>query len=105
MRNTLLTLLLPIIVGPLAFAAMQALKIASATIDRLPVFVKRLVVAGIAVALTLVGNATGLNLHCDPNAGTTCLEVLDQDAVKAILGAGLAYALHWLKAASKRQKV
>lgn len=97
MKNMLLTLLLPVIVGPLSFALMQVLKVASATVDRLPAMVKRFVVALIAVGLTLLGNVTGLNLHCDPEAGTTCLEVLDQDAVKAILGAGLAYGLHWLK--------
>lgn len=92
-----LSLVLPIFVGPLTFVAMQGLKSLSVIVDGLPVTAKRFVVALIAVLLTLAGKATGLDLYCDPEAGTTCLEVLDKDAVKAILSASIAFLLHWAK--------
>lgn len=102
MRNMLLSLLLPVILGPLTFAAMQALKIASATVDKLPPFAKRLAVAVIAVALTLLSNLTGVQVACDPEAATNCLELLDKDAVRAMLSALIALSLHWVKKLPKQ---
>ena len=104
MSKVLLPVLLPILLGPLTFVVMQGLKALSAAIDRLPVTIKRFLVAGIAVALTLAGKAAGVDLHCDPEAGTTCLEVLDKDAVKALLSAAIAFLLHWAKAQTKAGK-
>ena len=104
MPKFLLPILLPVVLGPLTFVVMQGIKALSATIDRLPGTAKRFLVAGIAVALTLLGNATGLDLTCNPDAGTTCLEVLDKDAVKAILSAAIAFLLHWAKAQAKAGK-
>lgn len=95
--NVALSLVMPVIVGPIAFVAMQALKAASVAVDKLPPAVKRFVVALIAVVLTLVGNATGVDLSCNPEAGTTCLEVLDKDAIKALISTAIAFALHWVK--------
>lgn len=92
-----LSLVMPVIIGPIAFVAMQGIKAASAVVDALPPLAKRFAVALIAVVLTLVGGATGVDLSCNPDAGTTCLEVLDKDAVKAILSTGIAFALHWAK--------
>lgn len=104
MPKFLLPILLPVLLGPLTFVVMQGLKALSAAIDRLPVTVKRFLVAGIAVALTMAGNAVGIDLHCDPEAGTTCLEVLDKDAVRALLSAAIAFLLHWARGQAKAGK-
>lgn len=92
-----LSLALPMVLGPLTFVVMQGLKALSVAIDNLPAMAKRFVVAGIAVGLSLLGGAAGLDLTCNPDAGTTCLELLDKDAVRALLSTGIAFALHWAK--------
>jgi hypothetical protein len=97
MQGMLLPLVLPLVVGPLSFVAMQALKTFSRTVDSLPPVAKRFAVAAIAVLLTLVGKATGVDLQCDVNAAVNCLSALDQDAVKAVIGAALAYGIHYAK--------
>ena len=97
MKNMVLSLLVPVIVGPLTFAAMQALKVASATVDKLPPIAKRFAVAVIAVVLTVVGRVTGVDVTCDPESAENCLALLERDEVKAIIGASLAFALHWVK--------
>lgn len=104
MSGIALKVLLPVLLGPLTFVIMQALKTLSAAVDRLPPTAKRFIVAGIAVGLTLVGKVIGVDLSCDPNAGTTCLEMLDSDAVKALLSAAIAFLLHWGKAQTKAGK-
>lgn len=104
MPKFLLPVLLPILLGPLTFVVMQGIKALSAAIDALPGTVKRFIVAGIAVALTLAGNAAGIDLSCNPDAGTTCLEVLDKDAVKALLSAAIAFLLHWARGQVKKGK-
>lgn len=91
------SLALPVVLGPLTFVVMQGLKALSAAVDRLPPMAKRFAVAVIAVGLSLLGNAAGIDLACNPDGGTTCLEVLDKDAVRAILSALIAFALHWAK--------
>lgn len=91
------SLVVPIVVGPLSFVVMQGVKSLSAMVDALPPTTKRFIVAFIAVALTTLGGAAGIDLHCDPDLGTTCLEVLDKDVVKALLSTGIAFALHWAK--------
>lgn len=101
MSGLLLTLLGPVVIGPLTFLAMQALKSVNVGIDALPPLAKRVTVAAIAVALTLVANVTGAPIHCDANADTNCLALLDQDAVKAIVAALVAFALHALKNVKK----
>jgi hypothetical protein len=97
MQGMLLPLVLPLVVGPISFVLMQALKTASNTVENLPPLAKRFAVAGIAVVLTVLGKATGVDLACDVNAATNCLSALDQDAVKAIIGAALAYVIHFAK--------
>lgn len=106
MSKMLLPLVLPVVLGPLVFVVMQGLKAVSATVDRLPAVVKRVAVGVIAALLTVAGGATGVELACDPEAalaaGGTCLEVLDKDAVKAVLTAAIAFGLHWAKAQAKK---
>lgn len=97
------SLVLPVVIGPLTFVVMQGVKALSAVVDNLPPFVKRFAVALIAVLLTVAGNAAGVDLACNPDGGTTCLEVLDKDAVKALLSTGIAFGLHWAKAQAKAQ--
>lgn len=97
MTGLALTLLTPIIVGPLTFLAMQGLKSTNAMIDTLPPTAKRFLVALIAAALTSIGAALGINIECDPEAATSCLATLDKEAVKTIVAAIVAYAVHALK--------
>lgn len=97
--------LLPIIVAPMTFAVMQLLKGASTRVDALPPVGKRMAVAVIALALTVVGGLTGVNFGCDADAAVNCLSTLDKDAVKAAIAAGLAFLLHFGKQqAEKRSK-
>jgi hypothetical protein len=58
-------------------------------------------VAVIAVGLTLLANATGVEIVCDVEAGVNCLETLDQGALKGIIAATVAFALHALKNVKK----
>ena len=97
MRNLLLTAAVPLLLGPLTFVVMQQLKLLSKAVDNLPVAVKRFAVAGIAILLTVIAKATGVELACDANAVESCLTTLDQDAVWAALAAGVAYVLHLAK--------
>lgn len=88
---------LPLIVGPLTFVVMQGLKALSGTIDALPPVAKRVAVMVVAIALTALGAASGVDFQCDVDAGVNCLTTLDKDAMKAVVGAALAYALHFAK--------
>jgi hypothetical protein len=97
MQTALLQLALPLLVGPITFAIMQGLKNLDATVDGLGAWPKRAAVAGIAVLLTFGAKAAGVPLSCDINADVNCLAALDQDTVKALVGAALAYALHFVK--------
>ena len=97
MRSLLLTAAVPLLLGPLTFVVMQQLKLLSTVVDNLPVSVKRFAVAGIAILLTVIAKATGVELACDANAVESCLTTLDQDAVRAVLAAGVAYVLHLAK--------
>ena len=101
MSGLLLSLLGPVVIGPLTFAAMQAIKGLNATVDALPPLAKRVAVAVIATVLTLIASVTGAPIHCDVNSDVNCLALLDQDAVKAIVAAGVAFALHGLKKIKK----
>jgi hypothetical protein len=44
-----------------------------------------------------VGRVTGVDVACDAEAAENCLALLGRDEVKAIIGASLAFALHWVK--------
>jgi len=101
-NRVMLTVLAPVIIGPLTFLAMQGMKRTSALVDTLPVNAKRVAVMLIATTLTMVGSATGVTVECDPDAAVSCLETLDKDAVKAIVGSALAFALHAIKQARKQ---
>ena len=95
MKSLALSLIAPLIVGPLTFALMQALKRLSAVVDALPPVTKRFAVTAIAVALTFVGRFAGVEIPCE--ADVNCLPALTQDSVKAVVAAVIAFALHWLK--------
>lgn len=97
MNSAILSLALPLLVGPITFAVMQVIKTASAKVDALPSVAKQVAVAAIAVALTFGAKAAGVDLHCDLSTDANCLTALDQDTVKALIGAGLAYAIHFVK--------
>jgi len=89
--------LLPLVIGPLAFVVMQGLKSLSVTVDALPPTAKRIAVMVIAIALTALGTLAGVDFQCNADAGVNCLSHVDQDAVKAVIGTVLAYAMHYAK--------
>jgi len=97
MNTILLSVAVPMILGPLTFVVMQGLKALSTTVDALPPIAKRFAVAGIAIALTIAANIAGVDVACDPNGVENCLNTLDKEAVKGVLAAAIAYALHLAK--------
>lgn len=97
MPSFVMNAILPLIVGPLTFVVMQGCKALSATVDALPPVAKRVAVMVIAIALTALGAASGVDFQCDADAGVNCLTTLDKDAVKAVVGAALAYVMHYAK--------
>lgn len=97
MSKLMLTIAMPLIVAPLTFLVMQGAKAVSATVDALPVTAKRIAVLVIATALTMLGSWAGVDFNCDPEAAVNCLATLDKDAVKAAVGAALAFLLHFAK--------
>jgi hypothetical protein len=101
MTGLLLNLLGPLVIGPLTFLAMQGIKGLNVTIDALPAVAKRIAVAVIAVGLTLLADVTGVDVACDVEAGVNCLTTLDKDALKGIIAAIVAFALHALKNVKK----
>ena len=103
MSTLLLSLLGPVVIGPLTFLLMQGLKAGTTLVDGLPPLAKRLVVAGIAMVITLVASLTGVPIHCDVQADVNCLTMLDHDTVKAVVAAGVAFLLHALKGAVKKK--
>lgn len=97
MPNFITTALLPLIVGPLTFVVMQGLKALSVTVDGLSPVAKRVAVMLIAIALTALGAASGVDFQCDVEGTVNCLDTLDKDAVKAVVAAALAYIMHFAK--------
>ena len=97
MSKFLMPILLPVIVGPLTFLVMQGAKAVSATVDALPATAKRIAVLVVATLLTMLGSWAGVDFHCDPEAAVNCLATLDKDAVKAAVGAVVAFGLHLAK--------
>ncbi len=97
MNKLMLTIAMPIIIGPLTFLVMQGAKAVSATIDALPATAKRIAVLVIATALTMLGSWAGVDFNCDPDAAVSCLDTLDKDAVKSAVAAILAFVLHLAK--------
>lgn len=97
MNTILLSVAVPMILGPLTFVVMQGIKALSTTVDALPSVAKRFAVAGIAIALTIAANLAGVDVACDPNGVENCLNTLDKEAVKGLLAAGIAYLLHLTK--------
>ena len=103
MSSLLLSLLGPVVIGPLTFLVMQALKHSTTVVDALPPIAKRMVVAGIAVVITLIASLTGVPIHCDVASDVNCLTLLDHDTVKAVVAAAVAFLLHALKNAGKKK--
>jgi len=101
MNNLVLSAVVPLVVGPITFILMQAIKNLSPAVDALPPVAKRFAVAAIAVALTTLAQLAGVDLVCDPDATTNCLSTLDKDAVKSIVAAAIAYLLHFAKPKNK----
>lgn len=91
-------LLLPLIVGPLAFLLTQWLKAGITAIDRAPAHVKQAIVLALSFVLAGIVKMFGAYLPgvCivgdDP---ASCLNALaNPDALKIILSALIAFAIH-----------
>lgn len=94
--DKVLTLSLPLILGPVTFLVVQIAKRTSDTLDTLGPSTKRIVVAIVAIGLTLLSSALGVASPCDASA-SDCLTSLNGDAVKSLLAALIAYGIHTAK--------
>jgi len=92
--------LLPLLVGTLTFFAMQYAKRLSAWVDAQTPTTKRLGIVIVAATLTAIGQAAQVDFQCDLD--TNCLGALDEDAVKTVASALVAYALHGMKSMRKK---
>jgi ACR3 family arsenite efflux pump ArsB len=97
MNRITLAIITPVIVGPLTFLVMQAMKRLSSYVDTLSPTTKRIAVMLIATTMTMLGSMTGVSVQCDPDAAVSCLETLDKDAIKAVVASALAFAMHAMK--------
>lgn len=97
MPSFVINAVLPLVVGPLTFVVMQGLKALSVTVDALPPVAKRFAVMVIAIGLTALGTVSGVDFQCNAEAGVNCLADIDKDAVKAVVGAALAFVMHYAK--------
>jgi hypothetical protein len=102
MTGLVLSLATPFLVGPLTFLAMQGIKTANVFVDMQSPWLKRILVAAIAFAVTMAAKVTGVEVACSADATTSCLELLSRDDVKAMVAALVAYALHFLKTLQKK---
>lgn len=93
-QNQALNLLLPYILGPLVFLAMQGLKQAQAWIDQLPAWAKQGLVFVIAQALTFAQSWSGQSLACGASCG---LADIGEPFIKGVLVTGSALLMHFLK--------
>lgn len=91
-------------VGAISFALYQQIKKFSYTVDQIDnAWTHRAVVTGVAFVLTAIGAALNVPIVCPPEVN--CLNELTADKVellvKALLGAGSAFALHAMKGGKK----
>lgn len=101
MKTMILSVVVPLIIGPLTFMLMQGIKHASRWVDSLPPIAKRFAVLLIAAAITGVSHAVGVDVRCDPSGEINCLSELDKDAVSAMLSAAIAFFMHQYRKLSK----
>lgn len=92
----------PVVIGPLAYLLMGAIKTVAAFVDRQPAFLQRGMVVVIAFVIATVAQLTGTDLACVDTAVGCTLRDLDRPAVEAILGAAVAMAMHALRKAPPR---
>jgi hypothetical protein len=86
--STLLPIVLPMVTGYLTTGSMQWLKKLSSYVDRLPTFIKPLIVLVISTAITVAAKALGLTIDA------TSLSGLSSTDIQSVLGALVAIALH-----------
>lgn len=94
--SDLLTLSLPLIVGPLTFLAVQGLKKGSAVLDAQGAIVKRTAALVIAFAVTVLAEKLGVASPCSVGAAEACMESLTPAAVSSLISALVAMAAHSL---------
>lgn len=92
-------LILPIILGPVVFGLVQGLKAMSGWIDARPAWQKKALVPAIAILVTAGTSLAGQPISCDAAAANVadCLQQFSPEMLKAILGSGVAFGMHYLK--------
>lgn len=92
-------LVFPIILGPAVFGIVQGLKALSGWIDSRPAWQKKALVPAIAILVSAGSSMLGQGISCDAAAANVsdCLNQFSPDVLKAILGSGVAYLMHFLK--------
>lgn len=96
---------LPVILGPLVYAASRKLLNVHYTLDALPPTVKRIVVMGVGLAATAALTALGVAVpaECLPSAAGDCLNALaTTPVVQGVTAALVAMICHALKKSSPR---
>lgn len=99
LQSQAINLFLPVILGPLVFAIVQGLKAASGWVDNRPAWQKKVLVPAIAILVTAGTSIIGQPVSCDAAAASVadCLNQFSPDILKAILGSGVAFGMHYLK--------
>lgn len=92
---------IPMLMGPLVYLAMKGLKASSAWVDKQGPALKRTLVVAIAILVTAGANLVGQGsaISCDTSAvnAADCLNQITPDILKAVLAAGVAMFLQFLK--------
>lgn len=92
----LIGLLLPVILGPITYYAMQGLKALIGIVDRAPSHVKQALVFVIGPLLAALATFSNQELAC----GTSCtLTDIGPTFIKGVIASGIAFLLHHLKKA------
>ena len=104
LQEKALTLVLPMLLGPLVYIIIKNLKKASTWIDSQSPVIKRGLVFGVSSVLVLLSNRGGAPINCDVNATdiAACAEQLTPELLKTLLGGGVALILHKLKKSDPR---
>jgi len=101
MNAMLIKVMVPVIVGPLSYFLMQWLKSVSGKVDALPPLPKRAIVLVLVSVITELAAISGIGSDCDGSSLSACLATLDQDALKAAVGAALAFGIHAVRKPTK----
>lgn len=99
LQSQAMNLILPMVLGPLVYVIVKALKDGSYWIDKQGPATKRTLVVAVALLVTAGMQLAGQPISCDVGAANAsdCLGQITPEILKALLGSGVAFAMHYLK--------